>query len=1026
MQADGRVIIDTSIDTDGLVAGSEEIEQSLRRMAGTLGNLSTSAKAALQKQLDSFSRLNSQYNEQAQKVDALRQKVAALGQEKVPTQEYAEIQKQISDAQSSLDSLIRRQEKFLALGGNTNSRAYRSMQYDIDELANSIKYAKGELEALEQSGNAFKIGGNEEAVKAAMEQLAREESKLADMNNRLGTSYAALKGKMEQYEKGLNKTDKAQKKATESGDNFGKTAKRNQMTLGRMLTMSLLMSVAFRALSAVTSGIAEGFSNLAQYSEETNATLSSLMSSLTQLKNAFATAFAPILTVVAPALNYMIGLLVSATTALAHFMAALTGKNTYVKATKVQQNYADSLKQTGSAADAAKKSLLSFDQLEQLSTGSQSGGSGGSESIDPSEMFETVEVADSLTAAIAAAKDRLLELAGIFKTGFLDGFGDLSVIDSIGSSLASIKASLVDIFSSAEVTAAAEGFANQVVYDLGRVAGAVASIGASVADNFVGGLSLYLESSKDRISGYIVSMFNIGSRMSEIKGDLAAAISTVFSSLRSSSAKRITSDLIAIFAEGFMGVTKTLGSLTTDLLGVIVAPFTENADYIRSTLENVFTAIEPIFGSISDLVTDVFDTLSDVYERRVGPMLSAFRTGFSSIGATFLTVYNTHFVPVLANLSEKFSTFNSQYLTPLISRFLEFGGSVANAITVLWTSVLQPLVEWWIGTFAPGFSTPLTTITDLFFVFAGTVSTAIESTMAILTGLIDFIIGVFTGDFNLAWQGVVSIFSGVWNLMKNIVTTALNVIRTLISGTWNQIRAITESIWTGILTRLTGIWTTIQTTVQNVWTTIQAITTELWTTISDFLFGLWDTAKTTAETTFGSLKDAVVGVWETLSEETKRIWDGIWGTIKGVINSIIGGVESMVNRVIDGINSMIDAVNDVASYLPGVSDDLIPNIPSITLPRLASGTVVPPRAGEFAAILGDNNRETEVVSPLSTMKQAMIEAMQEAGGVSGNGNEIKVVLQFNGSMRSLVRAMKPELDRESVRQGVQLVTTGGV
>ena len=55
------------------------------------------------------------------------------------------------------------------------------------------------------------------------------------------------------------------------------------------------------------------------------------------------------------------------------------------------------------------------------------------------------------------------------------------------------------------------------------------------------------------------------------------------------------------------------------------------------------------------------------------------------------------------------------------------------------------------------------------------------------------------------------------------------------------------------------------------------------------------------------------------------------------------------------------------------------NITPVSLPRLATGTVVPRQSREFAAILGDNNRETEVVSPLSTMKQAMVEALQESG-----------------------------------------------
>lgn len=64
-----------------------------------------------------------------------------------------------------------------------------------------------------------------------------------------------------------------------------------------------------------------------------------------------------------------------------------------------------------------------------------------------------------------------------------------------------------------------------------------------------------------------------------------------------------------------------------------------------------------------------------------------------------------------------------------------------------------------------------------------------------------------------------------------------------------------------------------------------------------------------------------------------------------------------------------------------------------SVPALATGAVVPPNR-EFMAILGDNKQETEVVSPLSTMKQAVLEALQEAGGIGGG--TVTVVVNLDG------------------------------
>lgn len=156
-------------------------------------------------------------------------------------------------------------------------------------------------------------------------------------------------------------------------------------------------------------GLREGFSNLAQYSPETNNAISGVMTSLLQLKNALATAFAPILTVIGPAISRLVGWLSKGATAIAHFFAALTGKKSVVVAKRAAVNYAASLGSAGSAADkAAKKQkklnrqLMSFDQINKLEAKDKdsAGSKGGSGSGTPGmpavgDMFETVDVKKS-------------------------------------------------------------------------------------------------------------------------------------------------------------------------------------------------------------------------------------------------------------------------------------------------------------------------------------------------------------------------------------------------------------------------------------------------------------------------------------------------------------------------------------------------------------------------------------------------------------------------------------------------------
>ena len=81
----------------------------------------------------------------------------------------------------------------------------------------------------------------------------------------------------------------------------------------------------------------------------------------------------------------------------------------------------------------------------------------------------------------------------------------------------------------------------------------------------------------------------------------------------------------------------------------------------------------------------------------------------------------------------------------------------------------------------------------------------------------------------------------------------------------------------------------------------------------------------------------------------------------------------------------------------------------------ASGTVVSPNR-RFLAMLGDNTSEAEVVSPVSTMKQAFMEAMYETGMNTNNGN---VVLQLDGT--TFARLINPYTKSEQNRIGISMV-----
>ena len=186
-----------------------------------------------------------------------------------------------------------------------------------------------------------------------------------------------------------------------------------------------------------------------------------------------------------------------------------------------------------------------------------------------------------------------------------------------------------------------------------------------------------------------------------------------------------------------------------------------------------------------------------------------------------------------------------------------------------------------------------------------------------------------------------------------------------------------------------------------------------WNFLTDKVKQVWSNIKS-----FWNQNIAPVFTKEWWTNLAKNCGNGLLSGFESAVNGIIGIFEKMINWIISGLNKISFAVPD---WVPGIGGRTFGfNIPPVTfgrvtVPRLATGAVVPPNR-EFMAVLGDNKTETEVVSPLSTMKRAMIEALRESG--SGTGGETVVVLELDG--REFGRAVYNANRKESNRIGLSL------
>ena len=297
-------------------------------------------------------------------------------------------------------------------------------------------------------------------------------------------------------------------------------------------------------------------------------------------------------------------------------------------------------------------------------------------------------------------------------------------------------------------------------------------------------------------------------------------------------------------------------------------------------------------------------------------MLMAFKEGFSEIAGKFLELYNTYFLPILTNLSNQFMQFKDQYLSPLIDKFLEFGGKVADVITVLWTNILQPFILWFMENAAPVISTVIQNAIDIFFAFWSAVSQVVGNILDTLGGLIDFVVGVFTGDWERAWEGIKEFFSGIWEVLKSVVSGATNNIKTVIDSAWKAISSITSALWNGIKDLVSWLWDGIKSNATNSFESIR-----------DLLADIWDSVKQTIEDKWNAIKEWFSETWQNIKnvfnkdemqEIGRDLMNKLWDGLKAVWDDLMGwlrGVADAIGSVWDGI------VNAATSLWRGAKED---------------------------------------------------------------------------------------------------------
>ena len=227
---------------------------------------------------------------------------------------------------------------------------------------------------------------------------------------------------------------------------------------------------------------------------------------------------------------------------------------------------------------------------------------------------------------------------------------------------------------------------------------------------------------------------------------------------------------------------------------------------LSSNIGVVIATIAPVVGIIAGIIaiiTAVTLAIKQLWETNEG-FRNVVMTAIKGITDTLNNAYNTIIKPVLDNLVKILLDVWNNGIKPLWDNWVAFVGAIISRMADLWNNI-KPIVYWFISVFGPvlsniinsvanAFGSAIRTIINVAGSWLKNITSVVDGIIRRLNGIITFIKGVFTGNWKMAWQGVVDIFGGIFSTLGGLVSAPINAVIGLINGAIGAINSISVDI----------------------------------------------------------------------------------------------------------------------------------------------------------------------------------------------------------------------------------------
>lgn len=611
-------------------------------------------------------------------------------------------------------------------------------------------------------------------------------------------------------------------------------------------------------ISSITKGFSEGTKHVYEYSKAVGTafapSLDKIATSSLYLKNSLGAMVAPLINMLAPAIDTIVDKFVNLLNIVNQVFATMSGATTWTKAIKYPVEYGDATKKATAANDKLKKSILGFDEINPLHDNSKSSSGSGKQQEDYSLMFEEKPVGD---------------ISNTFK-------------DMLG-----------DIFKPFAEAWANEGMAtiNSFKNYFNAMLGYISAIGESFRKVWTNGTG-------QKTLETILRIFqNINACSANLYTNLTKAWKA------NDNGTKIIQNIWDTF-NAFLGGVEQFYGVTADWIATL--DFTP----IMTSIANLTSKLEPLTSLIMGALLEAYQTVllpiaSWIIEDAAPASIDALSSAFDALQAILKPVKDglkyvweaikplvewieDTAIGIIGGLKEIFDSC-AKVFKEKGQTIQDIVKGIGDVINVMW-NIAQPIFLM------------LKDLIDAVFSFISAfVEEHLGDVLDALKGLIDFIVGVFTLDFKKAWNGIKDFIVGCWNVIKDAASVVWDAIVQIFKYAWEGIKAVFSAVGDFFV----SVWDCIKAPFIYAANWFGGIFADVWR----FIKKCWDGVKSFFEIVWGWIKfpfvtaaDWFKGIFEKVASVIRGIWNGIkdfivgiWNTIKSIIDAIKAAFKGIVS-----------------------------------------------------------------------------------------------------------------------------------